>query len=484
MRRLILVLPFLSCAVAQAHPVPKQNHDRIIVVRISADALIVDYRLEVDRDGWTIARDLKEALPNQEDWAGLTTEAKVYDAFARAYAPLIAGNLTIKLDGRDLVLDQGPLAKPVLADSVQFPFTFRKSWKLQPGQRHQLTFYEGSYEIDEGQIKVSIVSDGTVQVLEKTEPDEATKNRPYSQWLPGDEKRLRRVSATFELGSQNPDTAAEPSTPALETAAPTQEAEDSHHLLGLLFNSEIGLWALLGLAAGFGAVHALTPGHGKTLVAAYLVGEQGTIWHAVLLGLVTTFTHTVIVIALAIWMLFAPWVAQFLWLVSGLLVAGLGFWLFLRRLSGGPDHVHIGGSGHHHHGHGPAAHDHDAQGRARPLPAPTMTSWGLIILGISGGIVPCWDAIAMLGIAIAAGRTALGLPLVLAFSAGLAGVLVLVGILVVRLKGFAQSRWGESRLFRILPLVSAALIFAMGLWTCFAHVQHGSVPRPSVATRP
>src|SRR5262245_31509520 len=104
MRWPILAL-FILCATAHAHPVPRQNHDRAIVVRITADALIIDYRLELDRDGWTIVRDLKEALPDREAWAELTTEAKVYDAFARTYAPLLTGNLRIKLDGRGLELE-------------------------------------------------------------------------------------------------------------------------------------------------------------------------------------------------------------------------------------------------------------------------------------------------------------------------------------------------------------------------------------------
>jgi ABC-type nickel/cobalt efflux system permease component RcnA len=139
----------------------------------------------------------------------------------------------------------------------------------------------------------------------------------------------------------------------------------------------------------------------------------------------------------------------------------------LARLSGGPDHVHIGGHGHHHHHHNGAEHYHDEQGHAHPLPQPAQGWWGLIVLGISGGIVPCWDAIFMLIYAIAAQRFWLGLPLLLAFSAGLAGVLVANGIAVVKAKGFAGSHWGESRLFRTLPLVSAVLITVLGFWLAY-----------------
>src|SRR5207249_2513342 len=142
---------------------------------------------------------------------------------------------------------------------------------------------------------------------------------------------------------------------------------------------------------------------------------------------------------------------------GGLLVAGMGFWLLWRRLLGGADHFHLGGHGHHHHhhhGHGHAAHYHDEHGHSQSLPASAepVGWWGLIVLGMSGGIVPCWDAIAMFGFAVSAQRLWLAFPLLLAFSAGLAGVLVVIGIGVVCVKGFAAAHVGDSRLFRALPI--------------------------------
>src|SRR5262249_33262971 len=148
--------------------------------------------------------------------------------------------------------------------------------------------------------------------------------------------------------------------------------------------SRRGFLGLLCLAACFGAVHALTPGHGKTLVAAYLVGERGTTWHALFLGLVTTLTHTgAVLIIAAVLPLFLPDAVparvQFvLSLGGGLIVAGMGAWLLFRRLAGRADHFHLRGHGHPHHHHhgvthshhhsGPADHYHDAQGHAHPLP--------------------------------------------------------------------------------------------------------------------
>ena len=93
------------------------------------------------------------------------------------------------------------------------------------------------------------------------------------------------------------------------------------------------------------------------------------------------------------------------------------------------------------------------------------------MLGMSGGIVPCTDAIAMLVLAVGMNLFWLAFPLLLAFSAGLAGVLVLVGILVVKFRAFAGSRWGEGRLVRALPIISAVLVTAMGFWLCYEAVQ-------------
>src|SRR5260370_28289619 len=93
--------------------------------------------------------------------------------------------------------------------------------------------------------------------------------------------------------------------------------------------------------------------------------------------------------------------------------------------------------------------------------------WTLLILGIGGGLVPCWDAITLEMAVIAKGRLWLGPPLVLAFSVGLAATLVLVGVAVVKLKGFGSSRWGSGKLINSLPFISALAITAIGVWWCF-----------------
>ncbi|MEI6687145.1 MAG: sulfite exporter TauE/SafE family protein, partial [Planctomycetota bacterium] len=214
-----------------------------------------------------------------------------------------------------------------------------------------------------------------------------------------------------------------------------------------------------------GAAHALTPGHGKTLAAAYLVGEKGTLAHAFLLGAVTTISHTggVILLALLLPSFFpnaAPTDVQtVLGFFGGITIAALGAWLLLRRLLGQADHSHGPG----------ASHQHNADGS---ISVNTQDAgWkGIVILGIAGGIVPCWDAVAMLLFALSAGLASIAVPLLLAFSTGMAGVLVAVGIAVVKTRDIIKKHgpsgiWLE-RISKLLPIISAVFVIVIGVWLC------------------
>jgi nickel/cobalt transporter (NicO) family protein len=483
--RYLLALCLCVCVVRSsfAHPVPRLSHDRVIAVHLTPDAVRVDYHLELD-EFTAVYNDLPAVLDKAE--LNKLSGREFYDAFTRAYAPILADNLLAKLDGKPLTFTCARHGHQV-KDSLQCDFVFEAPWKPNPGEKHAFTFRESNYHLETGQVQLSLVADAALGVLEKKEPDEEVKKRQATDLKPGDDARLRSASATFTLAPPPAEAAAPPTTPAEppqpEATAPPETNAQPHSLLQLLLDSEQGFLMLLVLAAAFGAVHALTPGHGKTLVAAYLVGERGTVWHALLLGLVTTLTHTgaVLLLAAALPLLFPQAVpAQVqgvLGFVGGLLIAGMGVWLLLRRLSGQADHFHLPGTGHHHHHHHGHDHDHshadhvhDEHGNVKPVAERGLGWWGLVVMGISGGIVPCWDAIAMLFFAISARRLWLGLPLLLAFSAGLAGVLIVIGVLVVSAKGFAQARFGESarlrRVFQLLPLFSAAAVLVLGLWLC------------------
>jgi nickel/cobalt transporter (NicO) family protein len=243
-----------------------------------------------------------------------------------------------------------------------------------------------------------------------------------------------------------------------------------------------GLFVVLLLAAfAWGALHAISPGHGKAMVAAYLVGTRGTAKHAVALGAIVTVTHTIGVFALGLVTLFLsqyilpedlyPWLN----LAAGLLIVAVGLGVLRSRLrwrrerlagsslvSGdAPDpsaHTHAHGAHDHDHAHGGKHHDHDI---------PETTWKGLAGMGISAGIIPCPTALVVLLAAITQEEVALGLLLIVVFSLGLAATLTALGLAVVYAKRLA-SRLGSrvnfsSRIVAALPAASTVVILALGV---------------------
>ena len=488
----LLAGPLPLAQAGPAHPVPRRAHDRTIVVKLAPDRVTVEYRLEVDE--FTVVYDDLPAVSDQIDLTRLAKPDEFYDLFTRSYAPVLAGNLTAKLDGQSVAFactgrthslsdEEGKKLGHLRCD-----FRFQASWTIAPDKPHDFHFRETNYELEDGRIRLSLQAADGIVVQHQVEPDPKLQLLTPSELKPGDDAKLRAAAAIFRLSEAstvNPERSSAPSPLLSPSGASNRVRGDENQansLLHLLLDPDRGIWFLLLLAGFFGAVHALAPGHGKTLVAAYLVGEHGTVFHALILGLVTTITHTGAVLALAGILLIAnpDWLPN-LELFGGLLVTGMGLWLLLRRMAGQADHIHLGGQGHHHHhshDHAHADHYHDETGRTHPVtPSPTVGGWwGLIALGISGGIVPCYDAIIMLIFAVSARRLALALPLLLAFSAGLAGVLIVIGILVVQVKGFATSRLGAGRWFKSLPIVSAVLVMILGLFLCHQSVHPHNGP--------
>jgi len=228
---------------------------------------------------------------------------------------------------------------------------------------------------------------------------------------------------------------------------------------------------LLLVAFGWGALHAVSPGHGKAMVAAYLVGTRGTSRDAVALGLTVTVTHTIGVFALGLVTLalsayvlpsdLYPWLN----LASGLLVVGVGAMVLRSRVRGrkgaGHDHAHDHDHVHDHdhgHAHGSGGHHHH-----HAPPADGVSRRGLLAMGISAGLIPCPSALVVLLAAIAQHQIGLGLILIVAFSAGLAATLTGLGILVVHAGRVTAHVDTSGRVFAVLPALSAGLIMCVGL---------------------
>ena len=281
-----------------------------------------------------------------------------------------------------------------------------------------------------------------------------------------------------------------------------------------------------------GAFHALEPGHGKTVVAAYLVGSKAKVYEAILLGIIVTFTHTFSIIILAILTNFAaktfPGLQLHIYLgfVAAALIISVGvsmiwtrFRALRRRIHSDHEHVHEHGDAHAHdhehdhdhdhehshedihehahdghvHEHGDAhTHDHDHEhehahshgGRYHthyaPKPGEETSLWKLLFLGISGGIVPCPAAFWLLLAAVSTGHVAKGLSIVIVFSLGLAVALIAIGISVVKTAGFAGRFMDMEKAAPYISLASAVLVTLIGVATLYGSTMHVIHPIPPV----
>ena len=247
--------------------------------------------------------------------------------------------------------------------------------------------------------------------------------------------------------------------------------------------------AALALALFLGAAHGLEPGHGKTIVAAYLVGARGTVGNALFLGGVVTLTHTFSVILLGLVALFASQyvlpeqIFPYLGTASGLLIIGLGTWLLVNHLRGrGPGFGHSHGEHHHGHSHTHEEehhHDHshsyeEHHGHSHEIPN-KVTLGSLLTLGISGGIVPCPGALVILLLAVALHRIAFGLLLLVAFSVGLAAILIAIGVLIVKARPLVERFSGDGRWIQRLPIASAVVIIVVGCAITFKTLMNSGI---------
>ena len=422
--------------------------------------------------------------------------------YAEAKGERIAKSFFCTLNGRDLKFRLLKVEVSEVDHNKRFDFRYRADWplpfnaptyRLQSGSftstwsLHSGFAYEFQFTDDtkyvgkdgksvtedaEGVVTLTIDAVKTESFLDADwqQPDRFRgKNR--AELKPGEEPLRRTCSATFRMNAIRPP---EPEAKSVEpdenrvTIRPDERgvAEKLHESgLKSLLTTEMGLGVLFLLSALFGAAHAFTPGHGKTMVAAYLVGERGSAWHAVVLGLTATAAHTgsVILVAFGLFAVYGntpPASAQgWLSILGGAFIFFVGLWLFLQRLRGKADHVHLFGSDHH---HGPGGHSHEHQ----PIPK-TKSNFGwlrVILLGLGGGIIPCWDAVMMLMVAMAQGQIGLAIPLLFAFSAGLALVMIALGLAVVGANKYGNLKFGESRWFRWLPVLSALILLIVGFW--------------------
>jgi ABC-type nickel/cobalt efflux system permease component RcnA len=417
-------------ALAAAHPLGNFTVNRFSRIEVSGPRLYVRYVLDMAE------------IP--------TFQAGRIDA--NAYARQIAHNARLVVDGRPaaLVPARAALAHPPGAGGLR---TTRLEVILAGPVLHgrvSVAYHDNNYTDRIGWKEIVV-------------GEHARSTSDELRSYPNDllQSPLDTTSVTTRIGPGDGPDVAPPLRSGKSLEAPDRVADTGFaSLIGRSHLSTLVILASLAAALFWGAAHALSPGHGKTIVTAYLVGQRGTPRHAALLGLIVTITHTIGVFALGIVTLalsqfivpdrLYPWLN----LASGLLVVGIGASVFWARWRHRRAHAH----GRHHH------HYHDHTGHVRgsdPGTGPSFRS--LLAVGVSGGLLPCPSALVVLLAAISLHRIAFGLVLILAFSAGLALSITGIGLVAVLARKAFRRLSFDGPLIRLLPAVSALVILAAGL---------------------
>ena len=478
---LVLLILAIVAPAAPAHPLPNTRYDRTVAVRLGPNGVVVKYALEVSQ--FTIWLDGAK-LFTPEEIAKLDKISRGFStAYAKKMAPEIARDLHATADGKPLEFEAVSIDVEA-GEHPRFQFLFKAAWP-PGGKQRAFTLEDNSFEGKPGILTLTLGAagdiDSGVSLDDVNEPDPRWREKPAIDLTPEQGLKLRKASAVVTLPREVAPVETAPREVAVtvtEGERPSLVADLFQRGLPALFDCTYGIGILLLAAFLFGSAHAFTPGHGKTLVAAYLVGERGTVGHAIILAVATTVAHTgsVIIVATVLWSAYGndvPGSTQgVLQFAGGLLVAGVGAWLLMRRLANKADHFHLF-AGHHHHHHGDGHHHHhDHDHGPHPENAKSTAGWTrLLLMGLGGGLIPCWDAVLLLLAATALNRVSFAIPLLFAFSAGLGAVLVALGVGVVYAHKAGAMRFSESRWFKLLPMVSAALLLGIGLWLCREGIQ-------------
>jgi nickel/cobalt exporter len=420
------------------------------------------------------------------------------DRAARVQAREWVGNLAIAVNGR-AVTPRLQSTEVVMADGAGGMRVMRVDMRLSlPVASGKLEYEDKNYPGRAGwkEIVIAAALGGTPeQSADRSQaltayPQDPTVAPPQDlqvslAWAPAAPQAAHVQNPSVAPAPAASASAAPMQKPVVTAPVPPQPSTAGTVVRGdflsqLLNRREIPLnMVLLGLvvAFGLGAIHALSPGHGKTIVAAYLVGSRGTVKHALFLGGMVTFTHTISVFFLGLTTLFLSQyvlpekIIPVLGAISGISIVWIGGMLLFQRARRlrDHDHAHSHNHDHHHHDH---THDHDhhhdhdhgPHGHSH-VPEGEITMGSLIALGASGGLVPCPSALVLLLSSIALGRVGFGLLLLVSFSSGLAIVLMAIGVAVLYAKNFLPDSQKTARhpAFRLIPVMSAAMIVCIGL---------------------
>ena len=410
---LVLAAALVAPVAAQAHPLGNFTINRFARVEVAGHRLYVRYVLDMAE------------IP--------TFQARQEGVSPAVYARRLAAGLKITVDGRPVVLvpTSHALAFPMGVGglhTMRLEAIFRGP-RVDDASR--VTVHDTNYADRIGWKEI---------VVGASTPSRSNELRAYPKSLL--QSPLDKTSATATIAPTEDPIPGLTRGAALE--APDRVSDSGFtRLIGRSHLSVLVILASLAAALFWGAAHALSPGHGKTIVTAYLIGKRGSAKDAALLGAIVTITHTIGVFALGLvtlglsqWIVpdrLYPWID----LVAGVMVVAIGITVLRSRYMHARAHHH--GHEHHHHSHK-----------------------GLLAVGVSGGLLPCPSALVVLLAAISLHRLAFGLVLIVAFSVGLALSITGIGLVAVLAKKAFAKRSFDGLLIRALPAVSAAVILIAG----------------------
>jgi nickel/cobalt exporter len=481
---LVALLVAAGAARAAAHPLGNFTVNTYSGLRVGPDRLVVDYVVDMAEIPTFQAR---QTIDADHDGRVAGPEAA---RWRDQECPRLAGGVRATLDGR-------PLPLTVAGSALRFPEgvggleTLRLECALAaplpagraPGRA--LAYADSNPQGRVGWREITAVGDHTTLEAADVPPTSASArlttypsdqlSSPLDQrtaslrFHPGGPPAPAGWGGPLASGSSRPLAPGSAGPPAPESGGPSAPAPVVRGGVDRVTAAFTGLVGERSRSAGFavvavlvavvlGGAHALAPGHGKTVMAAYLVGLRGTLRQAVTIGATVTITHTAGVLLLGVVLSTTRAVAServypWLGLASGLLLAAVGVGLLVRARTG---HAHS-----HDHGHD---HPHD-----RRAAGPPLGRRGLVVLGLAGGLVPSPSAVVVLLGGIALGRAWFGVALVLAYGLGMAATLTGVGLLLARLRTRMDRRLhlpaGSvlTRLGRLLPAVSGSVIVLVGV---------------------
>jgi ABC-type nickel/cobalt efflux system permease component RcnA len=444
-RLLVLVglLGILGAAMlpgsASAHPLGNFTVNHFAAVDLAGNGVYVRYAL-----------DLAE-IPTFQEGANVRKPG---------YAAILARSLELRVDGGRVpltVVSHRTSERPGAGGLKTLRFDAVYS---APVKGSKLTFTDRAYASRIGWREIVVTGRNGASVTTSSAPASSRSNelRTYPTSLLRSPLDIHSARVGYSPGSS--------AAPAPTIGATIAAEHQNGGFESLIQRGDLSVGVILLsllIAAFWGAVHALTPGHGKALVAGYLVGTKGKPRHAFLLGATVTATHTAGVFALGLVTLalsqfivpdqLYPWLT----LTSGLLVVVVGASVLRQRLRGraADHHHHHGDDGHHHHDGGHHHHHHHDDD--------AFTSRGILGVGVAAGLLPCPSALVVLLSAIALHRIGFGFALIAAFSLGLAITITCIGLVAVLARRVFSRVSFDGRLVSALPAISALVILGVGV---------------------